>query len=107
MLKKTSIMAFAMLIIAWFSGCTPKQLGEGGIFSKKPEKPEDKNPSLVNYALASHGAKVQASGSTHGQSPENVINGITDSLAWDNGEGWECQFSLTSYYRPGYAMALT
>ncbi len=92
---KMFLMIIAILSVVCFSACIPKQSGEGGI-------PAYKVPPLKNYALASNGAKVRASGSTHSHPPELAINGITDSSGWHSGEGWECEFSLKSYYRPGY-----
>jgi peroxiredoxin len=46
----------------------------------------------VNYALAKNGATVTASNITPGRDLNTVINGITSSDEWDNGEGWECRF---------------
>lgn len=51
-------------------------------------------PQYENYALASNGATVEASSSTQKHPPELAINGITDSLNWHKGEGWESVFSL-------------
>ncbi len=47
----------------------------------------------INFALASNGATVNASNYTPGRDPYTVINGITSSEDWDNGEGWECKFT--------------
>ena len=47
----------------------------------------------INYALAKNGATVNASNYTPGRDPYTVINGITSSENWDNGEGWECRFT--------------
>lgn len=47
----------------------------------------------INFALAKNGATVNASNYTPGRDPYTVINGITSSENWDNGEGWECRFT--------------
>lgn len=46
----------------------------------------------INYALAKNGATVTASNYTQGRDLYTVINGVTSSDSWDNGEGWECSF---------------
>ena len=102
MLKRVHIVGFAILVILWLSGCRATQLAEGGIFGNQADNHTYENPQLVDYALASNGAKIKCSKASRGHQPGTVINGITDSEAWDKGEGWECQFSLTAYYRPGY-----
>ena len=48
--------------------------------------------SPTDYALGINGATVVASNFTPGHSPSTVINGITSSDGWDDGEGWECPF---------------
>jgi hypothetical protein len=102
MLKRVHIVGFAILVILWLSGCRATQLAEGGIFGNQADNHTYEKPQLVDYALASNGAKIKCSKASRGHQPGTVINGITDSEAWDKGEGWECQFSLTAYYRPGY-----
>jgi len=47
----------------------------------------------TNYALASNGSIVTASGSTPGRDLFTVINGVISSENWDEGEGWECAFT--------------
>ncbi len=47
----------------------------------------------INYALASNGAFVTASNSSPDRDLTTVINGITSSEGWDDGEGWECSFT--------------
>ncbi|HGJ67653.1 TPA: TlpA family protein disulfide reductase [bacterium] len=49
--------------------------------------------SGINYALAKNGATVTASNYTPGRNLYSVINGITSSEDWDNGEGWEARFT--------------
>ena len=48
----------------------------------------------IDYALASNGATVTASGETINHPAKTVINGIKDSAYWDEGEGWE---TLSTY----------
>lgn len=97
------IMAFAILITTWLSGCTLNPtLKEFRHLDEAAKPSENAALAWMNYALASHGARVQASRSTHGHPPETVINGITNSALWNTGEGWECQFTLTPSYRYGY-----
>lgn len=47
----------------------------------------------VNYALASNGAFVTASNSSPDRDITTVVNGVTSSEGWDDGEGWECRFT--------------
>ena len=102
MSKKVNIAGSAVLVILWLSGCRATQLTEGGIFSNQAADQNYEKPRLVDYALTRNGAKIKCSKASRHHPPDSVINGITDSEAWDSGEGWECQFSLTAYYRPGY-----
>lgn len=102
MLKRINIMGLAILVVLWLSGCRTAHFAEGGIFGNQADNQNHEKPQMVDYALASNGATIKCSKSSHDHPPETVINGVTDSEAWDSGEGWECQFSLTAYYRPGY-----
>ena len=89
---KMFLMIITIPSLVCFSACIPKQSGEGEVSVHKV-------PLLKNYALASNGAKVEASSSTHGHPPDLAINGIIDSSEWHGGEGWECEFSLRFDYR--------
>ena len=102
MLKRVHIAGFSILLILSLSGCRATQFAEGGIFGNQADGQTDEKSLLVDYALASNGAKIKCSKASQNHPPETAINGLTDSQAWDSGEGWECQFTLTAYYRPGY-----
>lgn len=86
------LMIIAMLSVMFFLACMVQQSGEGGASTYKVSP-------FKNYALASNGAKAEASSSTHAHPPELAINGVTDSSGWHKGEGWECEFSLRTDYR--------
>jgi len=81
--KYTIIACFFIIIFVFFiSGCAI--IPGFGRFSSDDE--------LANYALETNGGLVSASNYTPGHNPFTVINGITSSDGWDDGEGWECKF---------------
>ena len=84
---KMFLMITIITSLCCVSGCILLQSGSTPIY---------KIPQSENYALASNGATVEASSSTHGHPPELAINGITDSSNWHKGEGWESVLSLRS-----------
>lgn len=91
-MKALSIIAIIINMIV-FSGCAAVQ-GLGGSGSATES---------ANYALASNGATVSASNYTPEHDPYTAINGITSSLEWDNGEGWECRFDRNHPRRGGWS----
>lgn len=78
MFMRISFLCICILGILIFSGCAIFQ-DFGSI-------------SGINYALVKNGTTVTASNYTAGRDLYTVINGITSSDEWDNGEGWECRF---------------
>jgi hypothetical protein len=50
------------------------------------------NRGLVNLALASNGAKVTVSEDNPDHPGSTLINGITSSENWEQGEGWELKY---------------
>jgi hypothetical protein len=87
MLMRVHVVGFGILVILWLSGCRATQLAEGGIFGNQADDQNYEKPRLVDYALASNGAKIKCSKASRDHPPDTVINGITDSEAWDGGEG--------------------
>ncbi len=75
------LFLFSIIITILVSGCAFLQN-----FTGSPGDSE-------NYALASNGAFVTASNSSPDRDLTTVINGITSSEGWDDGEGWECRFT--------------
>jgi hypothetical protein len=51
------------------------------------------NNGLVNLALANNGAKVMVSEDNSDHPASTLINGITSSENWDQGEGWEFAYN--------------
>jgi len=47
------------------------------------------NKGLINLALVSNGTKVTVSKDNPDHPSSTLINGVTSSENWDNGEGWE------------------
>ncbi len=88
------ITSFCLIIsVAVFSGCAAIQhLGESGSAAES-----------ANYALASNGSTVSASDYTSGHDPYTAVNGVTSSLEWDNGEGWECNFDRRHPRKGGWS----
>ena len=87
MLIRMVLVIVVLMSLFCVSSCILHQTAEIPIYNIPPS---------VNYALASNGATVEASGSTHGHPAELAINGITDSSGWYEGEGWESVLSLRS-----------
>ncbi|MBT5532456.1 hypothetical protein HOK31_05310, partial [Candidatus Poribacteria bacterium] len=53
------------------------------------------NKEFLNYALYEYGADVTSSGQDGERTADSLINGISDSAAWEDGEGWEYTFKRT------------
>jgi hypothetical protein len=51
------------------------------------------NNGLVNLALANNGAKVMVTEDNSDHPASTLINGITSSENWDQGEGWEYEYN--------------
>jgi len=72
MFMRISFLGSCILGVLIFSGCAVfKDFGSN---------------SGINYAFAKNGATVNASNYTAGRDLYTVINGITSSDEWDNGE---------------------
>jgi hypothetical protein len=50
------------------------------------------NKGMINLALASNGAKVTVSEENPDHPSSTLIDGVTSSENWDNGEGWEVKY---------------
>lgn len=52
-----------------------------------------KTTEPINYALPQYGTTATASATNPGRDISSVINGVKSSDNWDEGEGWEAQFT--------------
>lgn len=52
-------------------------------------------PAGINWALAKNGGRISAFSEDPEHPVSTLINGITSSEAWDQGEGWQAQISQT------------
>jgi len=76
------------LSLLFFIGCAGSKslvefVGEGYL----------ENKGLANLALASNGARVTVSEDNPDHPASTLINGITSSENWDQGEGWELKYN--------------
>lgn len=53
------------------------------------------NKVFLNYALYDYGADITAAGQNGSRTADSLINGVADSAAWEDGEGWEYTFKRT------------
>ena len=75
---------FSIVLLVLIAGCA--SLGGGQV-------------SGINWALAKNGGKVSAFSEESEHPASTLINGITDSTKWDEGEGWEAQISISTEIR--------
>lgn len=78
-----SLRLLCVLILVFFTGC----FGGKSLVELNLE-----NKGLVNLCLASNGAKVTVSQDNPDHPASTLINGITSSENWDQGEGWELKY---------------
>jgi len=92
-LKWACIFALCLIFLMGCAGNTPlaKFVREGGLEAK----------GLINLASASSGARVIASEDNPDHPASTLINGITSSDNWDQGEGWELKYE-GQFARGGY-----
>jgi hypothetical protein len=77
-------LIYIIIGLAFLAGCAEnKQLLD---FVTKDNL---ENKGLINLALVSNGTKVTVSQDNPDHSASTLINGVTSSENWDNGEGWE------------------
>ena len=85
-----------VIVLLFFTGCSGNRsvldfVMEGGLETK----------GLVNLALASNGGRVVASKDNTEHPASTLINGITSSENWNQGEGWEAKHE-GRFARGGY-----
>jgi hypothetical protein len=92
-LKLMYTFALGLMFLMGCAGNTPlvKFVREGGLEAK----------GLVNLASASSGARVVVSQENPDHAGSTLINGITTSDDWDQGEGWELKYQ-GRFARGGY-----
>jgi len=93
---KYLFLIYFLLIIIFIFGCAK---GNSIVDIIREGKLETKG--IINVALASKGAIVTVSEDNEEHPASTLINGITDSSAWDRGEGWEAKYE-GRFARGGY-----
>lgn len=85
-MRNIRLLYILIAIFIFIEGCANEQLPT---FINKDNL---ENKGLLNYALSSNGAKVAVSEDNPKHTASTLINGITSSDNWDNGEGWEFKY---------------
>jgi hypothetical protein len=85
--KMKRLTFIGIIILIFLTGCTARNsvvgfVKGGGLETK----------GLVNLALASNGTTVEVSQVNPDRPASNLIDGITSSDNWDQGEGWETNY---------------
>ena len=84
------------LLLLLVSGCNFSTIGSDGtqsLFKLLFSESSEIDKMLVNYARPESGAVMTVSKDNTNHPASALVNGITDSNLWDQGEGWEVEFS--------------
>lgn len=95
-MKDVKPIYLIILYLIFLTGCAKSSslvdfVKEGGL----------ETSGLVNLAMAANGARVTVSQDNPDHPAETLINGITSSENWDQGEGWETSYE-GRFARGGY-----